>query len=194
MDLSAYLSQSKEQRMEIIKTADKYVNRTLSEDDCNSPISNISYTGPTPMRFQIFKSQVDEQLQKIFRPESGHSTKTKTDAIRFNEYRSRITQVYSGNSQILKKKQLIILPKASKESREKARLRLYTPKRYSRIEESEEKLPEKSSEITTSRPTTKARPKTRPPVPHINPKELLLIPILTTVGTHEERSKIYRYK
>lgn len=194
MDLSTYLSQSKEQRMEIIKAADKYVNRTLSEDDCSSPISNISYTGPTPMRFQIFKSQVDEQLQKIFRPESSHGSKTKTESTRSNQYRSRITQVYSGNSQILKKRQLIVLPKSSKESREKARLRLYTPKRYFCLEESDEKLPEKPPENITSRPMAKARPRTRPPVSHSNHKELLLIPILTTVGTHEERSKIYRYK
>ena len=176
MDLSSYLTQSKLQRQELIKAADRYLNKSLSLDVEGLKENPKSFTGPTPQRFQVFKSQVQEQLQKIFNPHSGR-VRIKSEFKRRLKSKDSISKVYSGNSEILKRKQLILIPKNRIDAREG---------RYFKVLTGIEIQPSQSSVINKEKSKGKYCKTAN--------KSSLLIPILKTVGTHEERNQIYKIK
>ena len=181
MDLTDYLSNSKEKRKALIKVAESYMNRA-SVESADEIDKGFSFSGPTPKKFQLFKVQVNEQLKKIFNPDESEENRLSTSWKKKKRYKNRITQVYSGNSEYLKRKMITIIPKdylhnfnvlakpidSSDQSKKSHRI----------------SLSDNPSDNTVA--TTK---KSKP-----NHRNILFLPILSTVESHEKRNKLYKYK
>lgn len=63
MELREYLCRSKEQRAQIVKTAEDVVRKSARDKDG----SGLEH-GPSAYRFKIFEEQVQEEIKKVFYP------------------------------------------------------------------------------------------------------------------------------
>jgi hypothetical protein len=176
MDLLGYLENSREQRQSTIRLADDYLNRTsrkLSENFLQSLV------GPCPQRFQIFKSQVNEDLKKIFNP-AAPQRYLKTPGSVSENRRKKVFKMYSGGFQSLHKKQKVLIPYENLSYR-------------SKIIEKLGKSVDKASAPTLPDKILK-KPQNTIKLSQKEIKNKLLLPVLTTTLPHEERCKIYKYK
>ena len=183
MELKEYLEKSKLQRKETIKIAEKYYNKTISSDFGNSNMGESPdvFPSPNPRRLKMFESEINKELQKFFTPGLTEDKET-VKYLTHSSLNERIRKTYSRNSPTLRRKQLVILPKNY------FLVPLKIPEVISHAHHRQSTSPDKI--ITKFEPGTN---KTLPPQKKII-KESLLFPILTTIGSHEQRSKLYKYK
>jgi hypothetical protein len=179
MELNEYLLKSKAKRKEIVKLAENYFTKSVPVDytsSLNLETSAESFPGPTPRRLQIFESNVTHQLQKIF---GANDNQLKIRFLSKTSAKESLRDTYSLKSRISKKKQLVILPKNY----------YFTP-----MKTPIQSLNLKLSSLSPDTVKIKEQNTTRlVPLTHLK-KESLLLPVLSTMGTHEERSKIYKYR
>ena len=182
MDLASYLKNSKEKRQEMTRTAGKYVSRSIDRQSLNEIDDTNSYYGPNPKRFQEFKSQVEQQLQRIFQPSLEDERPAKTPFRKGKRRKNNLQVVYSGNSQILHKKQMVLIPKDYLHN-------FNVQAKYTGRTSSDGEW-KRSSAITGLSESLEPKPKLRPNTK----KETQYFPVLSTIGSHEFRSKLYKYK
>lgn len=186
MELQEYLIKTRQKRTELAKAAESALNKTLMSGfnknyvDSNSP---DLFMGPTPQKLRVFENEICYQLRKFFSP--GLNENTQNPKIRtYGSVDDCIRKTYSRNSPTLKKKQLVILPKNFYFSTLKVPERIIQNKNFSLS-------PDNSTEPTIS----STRGDTKPiMLVKKHQKGDLLLPVLATMGTHEYRSKVYKYK
>ena len=114
MELNDYLNRSKEQRTAIIQTAKKVLLKTFSTQSKNKTSDDKSFESfmlPNPQGLKIFESGISLHLKKFFRPGLNENPEEKTVLSSNISVNDRIKRTYTKNSAILKKKQVVILPK-----------------------------------------------------------------------------------
>jgi hypothetical protein len=184
MEITEYLANSRLKRQEMMKTAQSYLHKTVSNDIGNSPLTNETegiYAGPNPAGLKQFENLVGNQLKKIFSPGEVVSQKQKIVSSRTVD--EKIRKTYSRNKQPFKKKQLVMIPKQHNAGF------LRIPKFVSHAKNfsvSPEIIPEAINKSWS-------RASKEPPYIKRSAKENLLFPILSTAGSHEYRSKLYKY-
>lgn len=184
MELKEYLEKSRAKRAGIIKLADKFFNTTLSREYNIASEENESpdhFPGPSPFGLKVFEDKMNNQLKQLFRPTLNSDEQLRARFITNETLNERITRAYSRRSPLLKKKPLILLPRSFLENRMKISNIIGHCKNKS--------LPpviEHKSEITNAYKSLPAQRK--------KTKDEILLPILSTVGSHEHRSKVYKYK
>ena len=182
MELTEYLKKSKEQRKETIRAADNYYSKTISLNFGRDEEKNSldMFLGPSPQRLKLFESKVNKQLRKIFSPGLYEDDQSRVKHITHIDISERISKTYSKNSQIIKKKQRVILPRFHYFNPIKIPVLNILSKHSIGSLEGQSKIQEVFYQKMT-------------PPKRVN-KEDILLPILSTVGTHEQRSKIYKYR
>ena len=112
MDLKEYLIRSKSQRRELVNIASSYAIKSIEIEtackDSGFRASEITI-GPTPQGLKKFESEVNNQLQKIFRPDIDPDYKSNKQSFRHVYTIKKIKKIYSNNSHLLMKKKPITL-------------------------------------------------------------------------------------
>lgn len=185
MDINEYLANSRMKRSEILKTAQSYLHRTTANDLGKSPLPSETeelYAGPNPGRLKQFENLVGNQLKKIFTPGQVENAQQARITV-YKSVDDDIRKTYSRNKQLMKKKQLVIIPKIHNVGF------IRIPKFIAHA-----KALSISPEIISER-INKSWSKASKDVPVVRRsiKENLLFPVLSTAGTHEYRSKVYKY-
>lgn len=181
MELDEYLSKTKHKRKELVDAAKGVFNKTLGAEDGRYAVESDHlemYGGPNPQGLKAFDSEVNHQLRRFFSPgllESQRPIRHLTNSNIDDEIR----KTYSRNAPILKKRQLVILPKDYHNTPMKI------PKYLTKL---------KQLSASPSLRVPQEIPKTKFDPVKKKPKDELLLPILTTVGSHETRAKIYKYR
>ena len=185
MDLTTYLSNSREKRQEMTRAAGKYMSRSINPLSLNEIEDSNSFYGPTPKRFQEFKCQVSQELQRIFKPSLDDERPTNTTFKKVKKRKDQMKIVYSGNSQLLRKKQTILIPKDYLHNfNVQAK---YTKNVASAGECKRSSIFQRLSESLQPKPISLTNIKKEK-------KDNQYLPVLSTIGSHEIRSKLYKYK
>jgi hypothetical protein len=100
MELKDYLQKSKERRENIMKTANKYLNKTSSGEiiyKTKKPglIDDNAFYGPTPKGLKSFEEEVNQQLKKYFKPEAPDTGKSQNKIFRNIGVNKGIQKAYS---------------------------------------------------------------------------------------------------
>lgn len=184
MELNEYLTQTRNRRMELLKTAQGYLHKTTSNDTRNSPApidSEEIYSGPNPQGLRAFESDVGYQLKKIFTPGMNERSQ-KLSLLSNKSIEEGIKKVYSRRPN-KKPKQLVMLPKDHNCGYIKVTARIRKTKNFS-------VSPDVSAESVN-----KSFNKIQQEVKSFRKSfhENLLLPVLSVSGSHEYRSKVYKY-
>lgn len=182
MDLEEYLEKSRAKRSSIKKFADAFFNKTLSSnlDSVQSHKIPDTFPGPSPTRLKLFESEVNQQLRKFFSPGLYQESPNKAKFIVQDTLNDRIRKTYSRNSPIIRKKQLVIIPKEYFSTP----IKIPSIGKHNKFYSASPIVNDTIKEFSQAK-TLRAR-KTN--------KEDILLPILSTIGSHEQRNKIYKYK
>ena len=179
MDLADYLETSRLQRKEIIKISESIINRAINTS--RTIKSDTFFPGPCLKGFQLYKENLDEEIKKDFHSKQGSKKQIKNSFTINKSNKTSIERVYSGNHQFLDKKQKVILPKDRERFSSEIKLRLMSDKNSSFAINLFRKPSEKYYARFQKQSNEEA-------------KNMLFLPVLSTAGTHQERSKQYKYK
>src|SRR5574343_18542 len=109
MDLENFLESSREKRSKLLRVAEVFLTKTLT----NNPTTCLSkrespdiYTGPTPQKLKLFEEEVGIHLKKIFSPGLNDPNRIKR-IINAGSVDDTIRKTYSRNTPTVKKKQLV---------------------------------------------------------------------------------------
>lgn len=174
MDLSSYLLKSKEKRKDLAQVADKYLSESV---DLNA---NDIISGPSPQKFQVFQSELEGQLKKIFNPALELEKPGKT-RLNWRKPKYSIESAYSGHSEYLNRKQIVMIPKDY--------LHTYNVKARPNISSLKKTANSTMPKGFSQQIERKSRKSSRNPN-----RDSLYLPVLSTIGTHEQRSKLYKYR
>jgi hypothetical protein len=179
MDLQEYLLNTVGKRKALLKLAETVYSQTQTAEISRklSADPNDLYNGPTPQRLQQFEKQVNHNLQLIFNPNIPGSSKEQVKYLPTATVGENIKKIYSTNNEVLKRKQLVLIPKDYYFQPVKVPTRLMHRK-YPSASPKIDIHVKKDKEIALKRTA----------------KDDLFLPVLTTAGTHEARAKIYKYK
>ena len=185
MEIAEYLARSRLKRQEMVKTAQGYLHKSGFGDFQKTPLPNENeeiYAGPNAAGLKQFENLVGNQLKKIFSPGQGEvPQKLKIVSNRTVDQSIRVT--YSRNKQPFRKKQLVMIPKHHNLGLIRIPKFVLHAKNLSVNPEIIQETINKSwSKSSKEAPNTKR-----------STKENLLFPILSTAGSHEYRSKLYKY-
>ena len=186
MELEEYLIKTKRRRTELARAAEMALNKTHVQGFDNKRAESDGsdlFKGPTPQKLRAFEDEVSHQLRKFFSP--GLSEKSQKPKIRtYGSVDEKIKETYSKISPKTKKKQLEILPKNVFFSTLRVPERIMQKKNFS-LSPDVYTEPTGSSSQGGTKPTFSAKK---------HDKGDLLLAILKTIGTHEYRSRVYKYK
>jgi hypothetical protein len=187
MDIDNYINNSRDKRNKLLKVAEAFLSQTISKNnppclsDRNSP---DLYSGPTPLKLKQFEEEVGSTLKRIFSP--GHRDfQDQRKILKALSIDDTIKKTYSRNSPTVKKKQLVILPKKNQNATLRIPEILINKKKNFLS-------PDLTTDATNSSVRSEYNKSTLKPKKFL--KEDLFLPVLSTSGTHEYRSKIYKYK
>ena len=187
MELDIFLKSSREKRTKLLKIAQAFLeeNHSNNNPDClsNNESPDI-YSGPTPHKLKLFEEEVGIHLKKIFSP-GLHEINRVRRMVNTRSIDETIKETYSRNTPTVKNKQLVIIPKQKFNTTMRIP-ELLINKKKNRIS------PDFISEHTNSSVRSESS-KIQAKLNRFNKQDLFL-PVLTTLGTHEQRSKIYKYK
>lgn len=187
MELDKFLESSREKRSKLLRVAEAFLTKNLTKNnpDCLSDHESPDlYLGPTPHKLKLFEEEVGIHLKKIFSPGLQDINRVRR-MVNARSIDDTIRETYSRNTPTVKNKQLVIIPKPKFNTTMRIP-ELLINKKKNRVS------PDFISELTNSSVRSESS-KIQAKLNRFNKQDLFL-PVLTTLGTHEQRSKIYKYK